>query len=413
MTTPQKTSANRVVITGLGSLCALGLDTPTFWKNAQNAQCGIGPLANMETEGLTSAIGAEVSGYRSKDYFSTKEVKRMDRYTEFGVIAAREAIADAGLNTTHSDKNQWLVIIGSGIGGEVARDEASQRLYRHKIPRAHPFTVPRIMPSAVASLISMDQGIQGPTFVVSSACSSSNHAILQGAMMIRCGQADVALVGGAEACLTYGDLLAWEALSVLDPQTSRPFSLNRKGIVLGEGAGILILESLEHAKARKANIYAEIAGGSMTADAQDLLHPSEAQIAKTLTTALRNSKINPEQVSYVNAHGSGTPTNDVTETRALHQAFGTHAPKLAISSTKSMHGHAIGATGALELILTSLAIRDSILPPTVNFEAPDPECNLNYLPNEARSQAIDVAISSSFAFGGLNAVVVLKKFAGS
>ena len=390
-------SGQRVVITGLGSISSLGQDTDAFWQSICDSVCGIGPLTAFDTTGLKQTMVAEVPNYQSAAHFSPKEASRQDRYSEFGVITAREAVRDAGLSASEIAGPQTIVIVGTGIGGEVARDEASQRLYRHNIHRAHPFTVPRIMPSAVASHITMDQGITGFSFVVSSACSSANHAIIQAAMMIRYQQAEMAIAGGAEACLTYGDILAWEALSVMDPETCRPFCLERKGMVLGEGAGMVLLESLEHALARDAKIYAEILGYGMSADADDLLHPSQTRVAETIIQALKNAGVAPDEVDYINAHGSGTAANDLTETQAIHQVFGDHASKLMVSSTKSMHGHAIGATSALELIATTLAIQHSTVPPTINFLTPDPQCDLDYVPNQARSHPIHVALSNSFA----------------
>lgn len=400
-------SKKRIVITGLGTICSLGHNSQDVWNGICEGKNGIGPITSFDTERLAIKIAGEVSNYSSSSYFSHKQSKRLDRFSEFGVIASREAVVDSNLSS--SDLENAAVIVGTGIGGEVARDEASQRLYQHNIPRAHPFTVPRIMPSAVASHISMEHGIHGFTFSISSACSSSNHAIIQSAMMIQSGHIEVAITGGAEACLTLGALLAWEAVSVLDSEACRPFSLERKGLVLGEGAGILVLESLDHALKRNAKIYAEIMGWGVSADAEDLLHPSEKRIAQTMSQALNSAGVSPNEVDYINAHGSGTVTNDVTETRAIHKVFGSHASKLKVSSTKSMHGHALGATGALELIVTTLAIQHSILPPTINYQSPDPKCNLDYIPNEAQSGSISVALSSSFAFGGLNAVVVLGK----
>lgn len=403
-------TGRRVVITGLGSISALGHHTKAFAKAIQEGVCGIRPMRTFETTGLVQTMGAEVPDYASSTYFSPKALSHLDRYSEFGLLATREAIRDSGLSSEDLAKSQTVVVVGTGIGGEVARDAASQRLYRDNNHRVHPFTVPRIMPSAVVSHITMEHGITGPAFVVSSACSSANHAIIQAAMMVRQQQADLALAGGAEACLTFGDLRAWEALSVMDPETCRPFCQERKGMVLGEGAGIVLLESLAHATKRRAKIYAELAGFGMSADAGDLLHPSEKSIAQTTTQALHHAQLAPEAVDYVNAHGSGTIVNDVTETRALHQAFGAHASHLMISSTKSMHGHAIGASSALELIASVLAIEQSFVPPTANFLTPDPQCDLDYVPNEARCHPVNVVLSNSFAFGGLNAVIVLKKF---
>jgi nodulation protein E len=284
-----------------------------------------------------------------------------------------------------------------------------ERLYGEHQGRFHPLSIVRLMTNAAASQVSMVHGITGPSFVVATACASSNHAFAQAAMMIRAGLVDAAVVGGTEACITLGTLRAWEAMRVLSPDTCRPFSAGRRGLVLGEGAGMYVLETLESAQARGANILCELAGTGMSSDAGDIAAPSEIGAAAAMNLALRDGGLSPEDVDYVNAHGTGTVANDSTETRAIHRVFGGHARELVISSTKPMHGHALGAAGALELVAAVGAIHDGIVPPTLNYLGPDPACDLDYVPNEARTMKVDVAISNSFAFGGLNAVVAIRR----
>lgn len=302
------------------------------------------------------------------------------------------------------------VIVGSGAMGMTTIEEGYRRLLLEGNSRAHPLTVPRIMTSAPTSQIAIQYGFRGPSFSVSSACSSANHAFCQALSIIRSDQADVMLAGGTEAPLSYGGFKIWEALRVMAMDTCRPFSKDRRGMVLGEGAAIFVLESLEHAKARGATIFAELAGVGMSSDAGDIVLPDPAGAARAMSLALADGKIEPAEVDYVNAHGTGTPANDRMETEALHRVFGDHAGKLAISSSKSMLGHSLGASGALELIAVVKAFETDILAPTANFTTPDPECDLDYIPNQARKQRIRVAISNSFAFGGLNAVLALRRF---
>jgi nodulation protein E len=285
-----------------------------------------------------------------------------------------------------------------------------QRLYVKGVNRVHPLTIPRVMLNSAVSAISMQFALRGPCFTVSSACSSANHAIAQATALIRSGMADIAISGGSEACLVPGLIKSWEALRVLAPDTCRPFSRERKGLVLGEGAGVLLLESAAHAEQRGARIYAELAGCGMSADAHDLVQPDANGAARAMQQALRDGALTTEQIGYINAHGTGTISNDITETRAIHQVFGTHAKRLAVSSTKSMHAHALGAAGGLEAVALVKTLSEEIIPPTANFTEADPQCDLDYVPNQARGQRIDAALSNSFAFGGLNAVIAVKRW---
>ena len=399
----------RVVVTGLGSISPLGLDTPAFWHALASGVCGVGHLTQVSTDRLKSTVAAEVRGFAPEDHFEPQTLQRLDRFAQFGVIAAREAIRDAEITFDRDLGLSSAVILGSGIGGLRTLDEGFQRLYVQGSNRVYPLSIPKVMLNAPVSAVSAEQGILGPCFAVSSACSSANHAIIQSFGLVRTGQAKVAITGGTEACLTFGMIKAWEALRVLASDTCRPFSRERKGIVLGEGAGVLVLESLEHARARGARIYAELAGGGMSSDAGDLTLPDPDGAARAMIAALRDAQLDPEAIDYVNAHGTGTLSNDATETEAIHRVFGDWAHRLAVSSTKSMHGHALGAAGGLEAVATIKALTEGIIPPTVNFGTPDPECDLDYVPNEARRQPIRAALSNSFAFGGLNAVLAFRR----
>ena len=400
----------RVVITGMGAICALGHDAGTTWQAMREGRSGIGPIANMPTDLLNVKIAAEVRGYDPVAHFESRRLILLDRVSQFALIAAREAVAQSGLDFRVDDRGERTAcIIGTGIGGENTHDEQSRRFYGDKNPRVHPLTIVRLMANAPACQITMEFGLTGPSFAVVSACASSNHAMAQAFEMVRSGKVDFAVTGGSEACITVPTVKAWEAVRVTADDTCRPFCKQRRGMVLGEGAGIFVLEEYEHARRRGANILAEFAGAGMSADAGDIVLPSAAGAAKALAGTLADAKLAAEDIDYINAHGTGTPANDPTESKAIRRVFGTHADKLAVSSTKSMHGHALGAAGAIELIAVIGALQNGIVPPTTNFLDPDPECDLDYVPNIAREQLVRAALSNSFAFGGLNAVVALKR----
>ena len=395
-----------VVITGLGTISALGNTTDQFWQALCKGQPGIGKLTCMATEQLKIGIGAEVQDFNSHDYFCEEDLPLLDRFSQFAVVAGREAVVDAGLDARMI--HDAAAVIGTGCGGKNTDEETYQRLYEQGKHRAHPLTIPKGMPSAACSQVSMQLGIAGPVFSLSSACSSASHAVVQALLMIRAGLVDVAIAGGTEAPFTFGLMKSWESLRVLSLDTCRPFSHDRSGLVLGEGAGMVVLESLEHARKRGVKIYAELAGCGMSADAWHITDPCAEGAARAIRSALKSASINPGEVDYVNAHGTGTKANDVTETRALHLAFGNHAKRLAVSSTKSMHGHSLGAAGALEIVATALAMKEGVIPPTANFTKPGEGCDLDYVPNQAREMKAKVAISNSFAFGGLNAVLAVR-----
>ncbi len=399
----------RVVITGMGAISALGLGADPLWRGMVAGRSGIVPLLSPDpTVEIRMKVGAVVPGFDPSLHFDRSRLLLLDRVSQFALVAAREAVAQAGIDFRQDGAGaRSCVVVGTGVGGETSRDEQSRRIYRDNAERAHPMTIVRTMSNAPASHLSMEFGLTGPTFAVSSACASSNHALAQAALMIRHGLADHALAGGSEACFSFGGIRAWEAMRVVSDDTCRPFCAQRRGLVLGEGAAIFVLESLEHAQARGAKILAELAGFGMNADATDIVAPSADGAAKAMRLALADAGLQASQVGYINAHGTGTSANDPTETRAIRQAFGAHADRLAVSSTKAVHGHALGAAGALELVAAIGALSTGTLPPTANFLDPDPECDLDYLPNTARSCAVEAVLSNSFAFGGLNAVLAL------
>ena len=399
----------RVAITGVGCISALGYDAGSFWSRLKEGRPGIGPITLVPQERLEIRIGAEVPGYDPSRHFTAKRLSMLDRFSQFALLAAREAVQDASIDLSEGIARRTAVILGTGVGGKTTDDEASCRFYKEGVPRVHPLVIPRLMASAATSHITIEHGITGPAFTISSACSSASHAIGQAFGMVRSGAADAALAGGSEACFTLGTLKAWESMRVMAPDTCRPFSRDRRGMVLGEGAGVVVLEPFEEARRRGAGVYAELAGFGMSADASHMIHPSEEGAAGAIRAALEDARLAASDVVYVNAHGTGTAVNDVVESRAVRRVFGEHASKLAVSSTKSMHGHALGASGALELIATALALRHDVIPPTANFTEPDPECDLDCVPNAAREERIDAAVSNSLAFGGLNAVLALKR----
>ncbi len=400
----------RVVVTGLGVISALGPNTDAFWQALREGRSGISPLENFGPTQFRFQNAAEVHDYTPDAHFGKKQIALLDRFAQLGLVAAREALADAALEWTAQLRQHTAVVTGSAMGGQSTLDKAYLGLYGKQRPRVHPLTVPRAMNSSAASHISMEYGFTGPAYSVSSACSSASHAIGQAFWMVRNGLVDVAVTGGSEAPFGYGNLKAWEALRVIDPDTCRPFSRDRGGTILGEGGAKLVIESLENAQDRGARIYGEIVGFGMSADAHHLTQPLIEGAVRAIRAALEDADLDPQQIGYVNAHGTGTRANDPAETRAIRQVFGEHADHLVISSTKSMHGHTLGAAGALESVATLLALHHGLLPPTANFTEPDPECDLDVVPNEARAASVTYAVSNAFAFGGLNAVLVFRRW---
>jgi nodulation protein E len=396
----------RVVITGLGAISALGHTTSQFWDALKHGRSGIQALKGLPTEQLKIQIGAEVPDYRPEDYFSPQDLPLLDRFSQFALLASREALADAGLD--EAAVHGAAAIIGTGCGGKGTDEQTYQCLYEQGKSRLHPLTIPRGMPSAAASQVSMQSGITGPVFSVTSACASAAHATSVAMSMIRSGLVNVAITGGTDAPFTYGLMKAWEALRVLSNDSCRPFSVDRSGLVLGEGAGIVVLESLAHAQQRGAVIHAELAGCGMSADAGHITDPSFKGAARAMQAALSDAALSTSEVDYINAHGTGTRANDVMESSAIREVFGKHADRLLVSATKSMHGHSLGAAGAHELVATVLALKYGIVPPTANFTTAGEGCDLDYVPNHSRKKSLHVALSNSFAFGGLNAVLAVR-----
>ncbi|RUW71324.1 beta-ketoacyl-[acyl-carrier-protein] synthase family protein [Mesorhizobium sp. M2A.F.Ca.ET.067.02.1.1] len=397
----------RVVITGIGGICGLGNDAPAMWDAMRAGRSAIGPIDNPSLHDLKVKTGCEIKELPEHG-IDRKQVVSMDRFSLLAVIAAREAMRQSGL-TAHADNTYRMgAIVGIGVAGFETIEENYRAILLEGRNRAAIFTVPKVMPGAAAGQVSMALGLRGPVFGATSACSSANHAISTAVDQIRLGRANVMVAGGTEAPLVWGVLKGWEALRVLSPDTCRPFSADRAGLVLGEGAGMAVLESYDQAMARGATILAEIAGVGLSADASDIVAPTVEGPEAAMRFCLADAGLNPEDVDYLNAHGTGTKANDQIETAAIKRVFGNHAPSLSVSSTKSMHAHCLGASGGLEMIACVMAIRDGIVPPTANYREPDPECDLDVTPNTARERKIRAALSNSFAFGGTNAVLAFK-----
>lgn len=401
----------RIVITGMGVISPIGNDVSEFRKNLFAGNSGIESVGFTYRNSEVRFPAAAVKNFNPEDWIDPKKVSLLDRFAQFAVAAAQQALKDSGLLLTPELAERTAVITGTGVGGQNTLEESYMKLLdANGSPRVHPFTIPRLMANAGSSQISMATGITGPGFTVASACASAIHAMGVTLSMLRSGLIDAAITGGSESCLTFGTLKGWEALRVMAPDVCRPFSKDRAGMVLGEGAGMFVLETLENAQARGAKIYAEFVGFGMSSDAKDITTPDAKGAARAVDNCIRDAGLTPSDVDYINAHGTGTRINDLTETAVLHQVFGEHAKKLAISASKSLFGHALGAAGALEMLATVLAVTDDMAPPTLNYLGPDPECDLDYVPNVARPMKVNVALNNSFAFGGLNAVVALKKY---
>jgi nodulation protein E len=399
----------RVVITGAGTVNALGHSADATCAAMREGVCGIGPLDIRDVERLQIRIGAQVKDWDAESRYSRQQVSLYDRFTQFTLAAAAEAVAQSGLVFEGDLAARAGVVLGTAGGGVGTWDDNYRTVYEEGKNRVHPLVVPRLMNNAAAAHVSMAWNLQGPSFTVSSACASSNHAMAQAFAMVRADMAPVMVTGGSEAMLCFGGVKAWEGLRVMSRDACRPFSLGRNGMVQGEGAGIFVFEEYEHARARGAAILCEVAGVGMSSDASDIVMPSQDGAARAMAAALADAQIDAAQVGYINAHGTGTAANDKTECAAIAQVFGAHAQRLMVSSTKSMHGHIIGGTGAVELLACIMALRDGVIAPTINHEAPDPDCPLDVVPNEARRAHVDVVLSNAFAFGGMNAVIALRR----
>jgi nodulation protein E len=399
----------RVVITGAGTINPLGHSVPATFEAMREGRCGIGPLEMRDVDRLSIRIGGQVKDYDADAHYNRQQQALYDRFTQFTLIAAGQAIAQAGLDFAGQLAAEAGVVFGTSGGGLTTQDENYRAVYEEGKNRVHPFIVPKLMNNAAASHVSMEWNLKGPSFTVATACASSNHAMGLAFQIVRSGASRAMVTGGSESMLCFGGIKAWEGLRVMSKDACRPFSATRNGMVQGEGAAVFVFEEMEHAKARGAEILAEVVGFSMTSDAADIVMPSKQGAARAIAGALRDGRLNPQEVGYINAHGTGTAANDKTECAAVADVFGHHADCLMISSTKSMHGHLIGGTGAVELLACIMALKDGVIAPTIGYEEPDPECALDVVPNVARDAKVDVVLSNAFAFGGLNAVLALRK----
>jgi 3-oxoacyl-[acyl-carrier-protein] synthase II len=412
-------SKRRVVITGLGIVSPLGIGVEENWRNIIAGKSGIARVTFFDPTGFPSMIAGEVKGFDPTRFVSEKEARRMDRFIQLGMAAALEAVRDAGLEITEANAERIGVHIGSGIGGIGTIEETTRVLVEKGPRRVSPFYIPSSIINMISGDLSVMLGIKGPNLAMVTACTTATHAIGDAGRLIEYGDADVMIAGGSEAAVVpsalagFGNAKALSTRNDAPEAASRPWDKDRDGFVLSEGAGIVVLEELEHAKARGARIYCELAGFGMSGDAYHMTAPPEdgEGAARCMRNALRNARVNPDEVQYINAHGTSTPLGDVAETRAIKATFGDHAYRLAVSSTKSMTGHLLGAAGGVEAIYTALAIYHQIAPPTINLDNPDPECDLDYVPKTARAMRIEVALSNSFGFGGTNGTLVLRRFA--
>ena len=402
----------RVAITGIGVVSPIGNNAGEFWDSLAAGRSGIGPISKVDTTELRFKNAAEVKGFNAADQFDERAMMMLDPFAHFGISAAREAVRDSGVAFEDELKERTGVVTGSCLGGKETEDAFFYDLYANKKNRVPPIAIPRSMSNAVASHVSMEHGLTGATFTTSTACSSANHAIGQAFWLIRQGTLDAAVAGGSEAPICYGNLKAWEAMRVVAPDTCRPFSRDRGGMILGEGGAMFVLEEMEAAKSRGARIYAEIAGFGMSADAHHLTMPLAAGAAKAMRGALADARLDLEDIGYINAHGTATQANDPMEAEAIRIVFGNTADDILVSSTKSMHGHTLGAAGAIEAAATVLGMHKVILPPTANFTVIDPACPVNVIANDSVERIVGAALSNSFAFGGLNAVLAFKRFDG-
>ena len=410
-------SERRVVITGIGVLTPLSSELELFWQNLIAGKSGIGPVTRFNTAEYDCKIGGEVRDFNPEEFMPVKEARRTDRFVQYAVGAAKKAMVDSGIEMAKEDANRVGVLIGSGIGGMETIENQVGTLIRKGPGRVSPFMIPMLIVNMASGYVSMLLGAKGPNLAVVSACATATHALGEAARAIVHNDADIMIAGGSEAAITqmgYAGFCAMKALSTRNDEperASRPFDAQRDGFVMGEGAGVCILESLEHARKRHAKIYCEVAGYGITGDAYHMSAPApEGEgAARSMAMAMRHAKVNPDQVDYINAHGTSTPVGDKCETQAIKKVFGEHAKKLAISSTKSMTGHLLGAAGAVETAVCALAIRDGIVPPTINYENPDPDCDLDYVPNKARPMKVEVCLNNSLGFGGHNATIIVRR----
>ncbi len=398
----------RVAITGAGTINPLGHKVSDTLEAMREGRCGIGPLDIRDVERLSVKIGGQVKDYDEHAHFNRQQIALLDRFTQFALLAAEQAINQSGLEFSGAAAAQSGVILGTSGGGLSTQDDNYRAVYEEGKNRVHPFVVPKLMNNSAASHLSMQWNLKGPSFTVATACASSNHAMGQAFHMIRSGMTKVMVTGGSESMLCFGGVKAWEGLRVMSKDACRPFSATRNGMVQGEGAGVFVFEEMGRARRRGAEILAEVIGFAMTSDASDIVMPSRQGAARAIKGAVQDARVDLTGIGYINAHGTGTAANDKTECAAVSDVFGAHADNLMISSTKSMHGHLIGGTSAVELLACIMALRDGIIAPTIGYEEHDPECALDVVPNDAREAKVEMALSNAFAFGGLNAVLALK-----
>jgi len=414
------TNERRVVVTGLGAITPLGIGADEYWQGLMAGRSGVGLVKDFDCSAIATRIAAQVKDFRPEDYLDRKDAKRMDRFAQFAAAASKMAVADAGLPITDETRARVGVFIGSGIGGIATFEDQHRKMMEGGLGRVSPFFIPMMIANMGTGNVAKMLGAQGPSETAVTACATSTNSLGDAYLVIKRGEADAVVAGGTEAAVVPISMAGFSNMRAMttrndDPEhASRPFDTGRDGFILGEGSGILVLEDLETARLRGAKIYAEIIGYGMSNDAYDMVHPAPegAGAARAMTAALKSACLPPEAVGYINAHGTSTPAGDVLEVQAIKSVFGAHAPRLAVSSTKSMTGHLLGAAGAIEAIATVLALQKGILPPTMNLETPDPECDLDFVPNKAREQQVDIALSNSFGFGGHNATLVFKRWAG-
>jgi nodulation protein E len=402
----QNGKRRRVAVTGMGVVCPLGVGFEKTWAAIKRGECGVGPIEGINKQDLYITIGGQVRDFDPREHCKSKALFQADRYSQYAGAAADEALRQSGLELPLANGERAACIVGTGAGGLASMEKALEDIFVHNKRATHPLALLRTIGSSACAHISIDHGIKGPVFGTVSACSTASHAIGLSYQMIRSGAVDIAVAGASEAAITFGGMRGWQAMRVLSPEGCFPFAKRRNGTVIGEGSGILVLEDLEHAQARGANVLAEVCGFAMTSDASDMVNPDIDGPARAMQNALADAGLSPADIAYLNAHGTATAANDINETRAIRKAFGSHADKLSISSTKSMHGHCLGAGGGVEAAITIQALREGFVPATIGFDEPGAECDLDYTPNEGRSREIPYAMSNSFAFGGLNAVLV-------
>lgn len=404
----------RVVITGLGVIAANGIGNEAFWRANIKGISGVGLITRFDTSQFRTKIAAEVKDFVPLEYMEDMTVNKVDRFTQFAIACTRITLKDSQLQLVQEDPYRVGVILGSGLGGMFFYERQILAMQEFGHSKTHPASISRVMPNAPSAHVSIEFRCKGPNLTISTACSSANHALGQAFEMIRQDKADIMLAGGTEAPIVFYNFAGFDALRVMSTEACRPFDRDRDGLVMGEGAAVLVLEELEHALRRKAKIYAELSGYGLTSGAEHMVipDPEGEDAAQTMALALKDASLQPSDVDYINAHGTATQANDKAETKAIKNIFGKNAYKIPISSTKSMVGHTLGAAGAIEAVVCCLSIENNLIPPTINYRVPDPECNLDYVPNQARRHRVDVALSNAFAFGGNNASIIFKRYEG-